>query len=357
MFDIFLQKLPGGAAATPEQHPDREQLLRLLSQRLLLDPAGRPCGDELEKRHDPQQLVEQGDQPRPERSLLEREDRRQRRPRGQVLERQHGRDRSASRRASTSITTFGTPGSKVGTHDKVAPSGFRNAAAVDFHLNAGAAAIDAGDPANSPARDIDGDARPAGPRPTPAPTRLAPAPRHRPHPIRRRRRRKSAPGPAARPAPPARPSPSPLSRRPVSTAASTAPAGSDARHHVSTPRSPTASTPSRFAPKDQAGNVDGTPASRTWTVETPTPPPSPPPPTPPAPSGDGDLFLSSGGSDSAPLLRRGALQIAQPRLPGGGAGRHRRARRGQLRQPDDPARHRPHLLRRRRLPARFGSRA
>ncbi|HSS42858.1 MAG TPA: right-handed parallel beta-helix repeat-containing protein [Solirubrobacterales bacterium] len=53
-------------------------------------------------------------------------------------------------------------GSKVGTHDKVAPSGFRNAAAVDFHLNAGAAAIDAGSPTNYPATDIDGNSRPAG---------------------------------------------------------------------------------------------------------------------------------------------------------------------------------------------------
>lgn len=56
-------------------------------------------------------------------------------------------------------------GSKVGTHDKVAASGFSNAAAVDFHLTAGAAAIDAGSPTNSPATDIDGDARPAGAAP------------------------------------------------------------------------------------------------------------------------------------------------------------------------------------------------
>ena len=56
-------------------------------------------------------------------------------------------------------------GSKVGTHDKVAASGFRNAAAADFHLNAGAAAIDAGSPTNSPATDIDGDTRPAGKAP------------------------------------------------------------------------------------------------------------------------------------------------------------------------------------------------
>lgn len=53
-------------------------------------------------------------------------------------------------------------GAKVGSHDKVAPSGFVNAAALDFHLKAGAAAINAGDPANAPATDIDGNARPIG---------------------------------------------------------------------------------------------------------------------------------------------------------------------------------------------------
>jgi hypothetical protein len=53
-------------------------------------------------------------------------------------------------------------GAKVGSHDKVAPSGFVNAAALDFHLKAGAAAINAGDPANTPATDIDGNARPIG---------------------------------------------------------------------------------------------------------------------------------------------------------------------------------------------------
>lgn len=53
-------------------------------------------------------------------------------------------------------------GSKCGTHDLVAPSGFQNVAALDFHLALGAAAIDRGSPANSPSLDIDGEARPAG---------------------------------------------------------------------------------------------------------------------------------------------------------------------------------------------------
>jgi outer membrane biosynthesis protein TonB len=56
-------------------------------------------------------------------------------------------------------------GSKVGSHDKVAASGFVDAAALNFHLKAGAAAIDAGDPTGSPATDIDGDVRPIGKAP------------------------------------------------------------------------------------------------------------------------------------------------------------------------------------------------
>jgi hypothetical protein len=44
--------------------------------------------------------------------------------------------------------------------DQRAPSGFVNPRAYDYHLRAGAAAIDAGAPADSPSVDIDGQARP-----------------------------------------------------------------------------------------------------------------------------------------------------------------------------------------------------
>jgi hypothetical protein len=56
-------------------------------------------------------------------------------------------------------------GAKIGTHDQVAPSGFVNPAAFDFHLLAGAAAINHGSPQSSPAKDIDGQARPMGSAP------------------------------------------------------------------------------------------------------------------------------------------------------------------------------------------------
>jgi hypothetical protein len=56
-------------------------------------------------------------------------------------------------------------GRTCGSTDVDAPSGFVNAAKGDLHLRPGSAAIDRGDPANHPRRDIDGDARPAGKRP------------------------------------------------------------------------------------------------------------------------------------------------------------------------------------------------
>jgi hypothetical protein len=53
-------------------------------------------------------------------------------------------------------------GGTCGATDMNAPSGFRNPAALDFHLVAGAAAIDHGNPASYPFADIDGQRRPLG---------------------------------------------------------------------------------------------------------------------------------------------------------------------------------------------------
>ncbi len=53
-------------------------------------------------------------------------------------------------------------GATCNSTDKNAPSGFRNAAALDYRLSAGSAAINAGDPTNFPAADMDGQARPLG---------------------------------------------------------------------------------------------------------------------------------------------------------------------------------------------------
>ena len=54
-------------------------------------------------------------------------------------------------------------GGNCGSSDKsVANPGFVNESTFDLHLTSGSPAINAGDPANCPATDIDGDARPAG---------------------------------------------------------------------------------------------------------------------------------------------------------------------------------------------------
>jgi hypothetical protein len=51
---------------------------------------------------------------------------------------------------------------KCGPTDRQAPTGFADPANYDLHLKPGSAAIDAGDPGDAPATDIDGGGRPAG---------------------------------------------------------------------------------------------------------------------------------------------------------------------------------------------------
>lgn len=53
-------------------------------------------------------------------------------------------------------------GAACGPSDRNAPSGFVDAAGFDLHLAAGSAAIDAGDPTDHPATDVDGQSRPLG---------------------------------------------------------------------------------------------------------------------------------------------------------------------------------------------------
>lgn len=193
-------------------------------------------------------------------------------------------------------------GSKVGTHDKVAASGFRNAAAADFHLNAGAAAIDAGSPTNSPTTDIDGDARPAG----------------------------KAPDAGADETGSSAPTTPPADTTAPDTLISTGPSGTTASDVAGfsfsseagatfecrldsgtwtacvSPRTYSALADGKHTfqvrAEDSAGNTDASPASRSWTVATPEAPTpeEPTTPTPPAPpTGSADLFLATGGSDSA----------------------------------------------------------
>ena len=54
---------------------------------------------------------------------------------------------------------------KCGPTDTRAPLGFKDPAAVDLHLVAGAAAVNRGDPKSFPSSDIDGQQRPRGKRP------------------------------------------------------------------------------------------------------------------------------------------------------------------------------------------------
>jgi hypothetical protein len=183
-------------------------------------------------------------------------------------------------------------GSKVGPSDKVAPSGFRNAAAFDFHLTAGAAAIDASDPANSPTRDIDGDARPAGAAPDAGADETG----------------GSAPVPPADTTPPDTQITSGPSGTTSSTSASFAfssEQGASFECKLDTATWAACTAPRSYSSlaeathtfsvraKDGAGNVDATPATRAWTIDVPAET------QPPPPSGSADLYLSTSGSDSA----------------------------------------------------------
>jgi chitodextrinase len=63
------------------------------------------------------------------------------------------------------VFTDDTSPAPCGPHDLSAPSGFVDAAGLDFHLLPGAAAIGHGNPASPPPADIDGQPRPAGSAP------------------------------------------------------------------------------------------------------------------------------------------------------------------------------------------------
>jgi hypothetical protein len=211
-------------------------------------------------------------------------------------------------------------GAKVGSHDKVAASGFRNAGAFDFHLTAGAAAIDAGDPANAPSTDIDGEARPAGATPDAGADETAGA---------------------ALPPPPVVDTTAPdtqISQGASGTTTSstatfsfTSEAGasfeckldSASWANCTAPRTystlANASHTFQVRAEDSAGNVDATPASRSWTVAVPPAPEEPTAPPPPPASGEADLFLSASGSDTATCLASApcktlnrAYQVAAP---------------------------------------------
>jgi hypothetical protein len=62
----------------------------------------------------------------------------------------------------TSDYNVWSEGRPCGSHDVVAPAGYADPSAHDFHLSAGAAAVDHGNPAGYPANDIDGQSRPRG---------------------------------------------------------------------------------------------------------------------------------------------------------------------------------------------------
>ena len=196
-FDVFLQKLPGGAAATPTQHPDREQLHGLLRDSgyfsiRLADHAGTSWrnvtirNNSMDKAPNldarvPYSNVKVLNNIAPALSLYTGVD---------------GRRGLAAGRRDRRLQRLVRGRASAAAHDQVAAHGYRNLATGDFHLNTGAAAINRGDPLNSPSHRH---------------RRTSPTPRHRP---RRRRRRSRLTPLAAAPARSRRGPRAPLTRKP-----------------------------------------------------------------------------------------------------------------------------------------------
>ncbi len=302
VFDIFLQKLPGGAAATPSNILIENNFFDCCASGFysirLADHAGTSWknvtirNNSLNKEINPDPSV-----PYSNVKIIGNV--------GPAVKFWSGSTGAIQAKPAGVEVDYNVwyAGSKVGSHDKVAASGFRNAAAVDFHLNAGAAAIDAGSPTGSPATDIDGDARPAGKAPDAGADETG----------------ATAPTTPDTVAPDtqivAGPSGTTTSNSASFSFSSEPAATFDCRLDTgawagcATPRSYSALADGKHTfqvrAEDSAGNIDTTPASRSWTVDTPEAPapPAPEEPTPPAPpappTGSADLFLATGGSDSA----------------------------------------------------------
>ncbi|MCW3015830.1 MAG: hypothetical protein JWO02_2922, partial [Solirubrobacterales bacterium] len=164
VFDVFLQKLPGGAAATPSNILIENNVMDCCRSGYfairLADHAGTSWKDitirnnSLDKAINPDAGV-----PYSNVKIVGNI--------GPKVDFYTGATGGAGSKPAGLTVDYNVwyAGAKAGVNDRVAPSGYRDAAKLDFHLVAGAAGIDHGDPANAPATDMDGDARPQGSAP------------------------------------------------------------------------------------------------------------------------------------------------------------------------------------------------
>ena len=154
VFDIFLQKLPGGAAATPTGILIENNFLDCCRSGYfsirLADHAGTSWQNVTIRNNSTNKAINADPKvPYANVQIV-----------GNVAPQvDTGGALPAGIRADYNVMSGGA---RKGPHDVVAPAGFVSGGALDFHLLPTAAAVDRGDPASFPATDIDGQARPAG---------------------------------------------------------------------------------------------------------------------------------------------------------------------------------------------------
>ena len=307
VFDIFLQKLPGGSAATPSNILIENNFMDCCRTGYYAVRMGDHAGTAWSNVTIRNNSMNKPINPDPDVPYSGVRIVGNIGPRVDFYSQSSGSTRPQPVGVTTDYNVW-YAGVKVGAHDKVAASGFIDPTALNFHIGALAAAVDAADPADAPLTDIDGDLRPSGGAPDAGADEIS----------------------GAVPAPPPDTTPPETSVLfgPIgtTTATSVSLAFSSSEVNVnyqcrldaagwSSCSSPASYTglgvgPHTFSVRaiDAAGNVDPTPATRLWTVE------------PTAPGSDGaDLFLSPTGSDSSSCAEaapcRGfarAYQVAQP---------------------------------------------
>ena len=164
MFDVFLQKLPGGAAPTPSNILIENNFMQCCGSGYfairLADHAGTHWTNVTIRNNSfDKEINPDGAVPYTNVKILGNIG-----PKLSFFTGATGGEASKPAGITANYNVWYS-GSKVGAQDLVAPSGYVNAAAGDLHLKAGAAAIDNGDPASYPTRDIDGNGRPGGAAP------------------------------------------------------------------------------------------------------------------------------------------------------------------------------------------------
>ena len=164
VFDIFLQKLPGGSAATPSNILIENNFMDCCGDGFYAIRMGNHAGTAWSNVTIRNNSFNKAINPDPDVSFSNVKIVGNIGPKIDFYSQNTDSVKPQPAGVTTDYNVW-YAGAKVGTHDKVAPSGFIDPAAFNFHIGPLSAAVNAADPANAPAADIDGEARPSGTAP------------------------------------------------------------------------------------------------------------------------------------------------------------------------------------------------